>query len=160
MQSGRSRRAARGVEDQRVPGFLEQVAHPGGASAHRNLANCPVGTTRPRPSAIGRPMSLLRCRRRRIRARWRRCGRSTTPKTSTRPRSRSRPSRSTSAPSTPKAVAKIVDNADVLLESYKYPAEHWGTSPGSTAGCRAGTHWSGRQIDGRPERWKNHPRPR
>jgi putative transposase len=25
----------------------------------------------------------------------------------------------------PKAVAKIVDNADVLLEFYKYPAEHW-----------------------------------
>lgn len=25
----------------------------------------------------------------------------------------------------PKAVAKIVDNADVLLEFYRYPAEHW-----------------------------------
>jgi putative transposase len=25
----------------------------------------------------------------------------------------------------PKAVAKIVDDADVLLEFYKYPAEHW-----------------------------------
>lgn len=25
----------------------------------------------------------------------------------------------------PKAVAKIVDNTDVLLEFYKYPAEHW-----------------------------------
>jgi putative transposase len=25
----------------------------------------------------------------------------------------------------PKAVAKIVDDADVLLELYKYPAEHW-----------------------------------
>ena len=25
----------------------------------------------------------------------------------------------------PKAVAKIVDDADVLLESYHYPAEHW-----------------------------------
>lgn len=25
----------------------------------------------------------------------------------------------------PKAVAKIVDNMDVLLEFYKYPAEHW-----------------------------------
>jgi transposase-like protein len=25
----------------------------------------------------------------------------------------------------PKAVAKIIDDADVLLEFYKYPAEHW-----------------------------------
>src|SRR3954447_17821623 len=25
----------------------------------------------------------------------------------------------------PKAVAKIVDHADVLLEFYRYPAEHW-----------------------------------
>ncbi len=25
----------------------------------------------------------------------------------------------------PKAVAKIVDDADVLLEFYRYPAEHW-----------------------------------
>ena len=25
----------------------------------------------------------------------------------------------------PKAVAKIVDDADVLLEFYHYPAEHW-----------------------------------
>jgi transposase-like protein len=25
----------------------------------------------------------------------------------------------------PKAVNKIVDDADVLLEFYKYPAEHW-----------------------------------
>lgn len=25
----------------------------------------------------------------------------------------------------PKVVAKIVDDADVLLEFYKYPAEHW-----------------------------------
>jgi putative transposase len=25
----------------------------------------------------------------------------------------------------PKAVAKIVDHADVLLEFYKYPAEYW-----------------------------------
>ena len=25
----------------------------------------------------------------------------------------------------PKAVAKIVDDADVLLEFYKYPAAHW-----------------------------------
>lgn len=25
----------------------------------------------------------------------------------------------------PKAVAKITDDADVLLEFYKYPAEHW-----------------------------------
>jgi putative transposase len=25
----------------------------------------------------------------------------------------------------PKAVANIVDDADVLLEFYKYPAEHW-----------------------------------
>ena len=25
----------------------------------------------------------------------------------------------------PKAVAKVVDDADVLLEFYKYPAEHW-----------------------------------
>ncbi len=25
----------------------------------------------------------------------------------------------------PKAVAKIVEDADVLLEFYKYPAEHW-----------------------------------
>jgi transposase-like protein len=25
----------------------------------------------------------------------------------------------------PKAVAKIVDDLDVLLEFYKYPAEHW-----------------------------------
>src|SRR5277367_1916978 len=25
----------------------------------------------------------------------------------------------------PKAVAKIVDDADLLLEFYKYPAEHW-----------------------------------
>jgi transposase-like protein len=25
----------------------------------------------------------------------------------------------------PKAVAKIVDDADVLLELYHYPAEHW-----------------------------------
>lgn len=25
----------------------------------------------------------------------------------------------------PKAVAKVVDDADVLLEFYRYPAEHW-----------------------------------
>ena len=55
----------------------------------------------------------------------RRCGRSSTPRISTRVRSRSRPSRSTLAPSSSKAVAEIVDDADVLLEFYRYPAERW-----------------------------------
>ncbi len=53
------------------------------------------------------------------------CGRSITPRPSTRLRSRSKRSRSTTAPNTPKAVAKIVEDADVLLEFYRYPSEHW-----------------------------------
>jgi putative transposase len=69
-------------------------------------------------------MFLPRCRSRRSRARSRRCGRSSTPRTSTRRRSRSRRSRSNAA-KYPKAVAKIVDDAEMLLEFYRYPAEHW-----------------------------------
>ena len=49
-----------------------------------------------------RPMYLQRYRSRHTRARSRRCGRSITPRTSTKLSSRSRPSRSTTAPSIPK----------------------------------------------------------
>jgi transposase-like protein len=38
---------------------------------------------------------------------------------------RSPRSNETTARKFPKAVAKIVDDADVLLEFYRYPAEHW-----------------------------------
>ena len=50
---------------------------------------------------------------------------STTPRTSIRPKSRSRRSRSTTAPSTPRRSPRSSTTLIVLLEFYKYPAEHW-----------------------------------
>ncbi len=47
------------------------------------------------------------------------------PRTSTRRGWRSRRSSGTTGAKYPKAVAKIVDDADVLLEYFRYPAEHW-----------------------------------
>ncbi|ASL07633.1 MULTISPECIES: transposase [Mycobacterium] len=47
------------------------------------------------------------------------------PRISTKPSSRSKRSRSTTAPNTPKRSPKIVDDAEVFLEFYRYPAEHW-----------------------------------
>jgi transposase-like protein len=78
----------------------------------------PVGSIRWR-------LSLHRCRSRRIRRQRGRCRRSSTRRTVTMPRSRRRHSRSTTARSSPKAAAKIIDDLDVLLEFYNYPAEHW-----------------------------------
>jgi putative transposase len=49
----------------------------------------------------------------------------TTPRTSTRPSSRSSPSRSTMVPNALKRFAENVADADVLLKFYQYPAEHW-----------------------------------
>jgi transposase-like protein len=66
-----------------------------GARCSRTLVSNAAGGT-------SNPMCLLRYRSRRNPARWRRCGRSTTPRTSTRHRSRSRRSNSTMVRSTPR----------------------------------------------------------
>jgi len=56
----------------------------------------------------------------------------------------------------PKAVAKIVDDADVLLEFYRYPAEHWvhlrTTNPSrSLPPCGCGPRSPKVPAHGRPE---------
>ncbi|MFJ4744419.1 IS256 family transposase [Streptomyces sp. NPDC088775] len=72
-----------------------------------------------------RGMSRTPYRRPHSRARRRRCRRSTTPRIAATPRRRSRLSRRHTAPSSPKAVAKITDGRDALLAFYDFPAEHW-----------------------------------
>ena len=69
-------------------------------------------------------MSLPHCLSRHIQQLWRRWGRSTTPKTLLRP-GRDQGLGIDYGAKYPKAVAKIVDDADVLLEFYRYPAAHW-----------------------------------
>src|SRR5690625_3598925 len=71
--------------------------------AHSGSGTRCVRCSRPPKSSgagfISRLMFLPRCRNQRTRRRWRRSRRSTTPRISTRPSSRSKPSRSTSGPS-------------------------------------------------------------
>ena len=89
---------------------------------------CARCSPRPASSDAGftsRPMSLLRCRSQHTRPRWRRSGRSTTPRTSTRPRSRSKPSRSISAPSTPRRSPRSSTTPTCCWSSTSTPAEHW-----------------------------------
>ena len=54
-----------------------------------------------------------------------RCRTSTTPRTATWPARRRRRSRRPTARSSPRPSAKIIDDLDVLLEFYNFPAEHW-----------------------------------
>jgi hypothetical protein len=63
----------------------------------------------------------------------------------------------------PKAVAKIVDDADVLLGFYEYPAEHWiqlrTTNPieSTSAPCGCGPRSPRDPVDARPELpWPTH----
>jgi putative transposase len=70
-------------------------------------------------------MFLPRCRNQRIPRRRRRSRTSTTPRTSDKAQVAIKAFEVDYGAKYPKAVAKIVDDADVLLEFYKYPAEHW-----------------------------------
>jgi hypothetical protein len=70
-----------------------------------------IGPTGPRPSGSAAVL-------------WRRRGR-WGPRTASTPSGRPRRSRPATAALFPKAVKKITDNLDVLLELYRYPAEHW-----------------------------------
>ncbi len=130
--------------DRRLPGVHRIL---GGSAARRpNAAGCGrrywpwamvrsgsgphCGTCSRRPGSSGAGstsprMCLRRCRSRRTPPRSGRCRRSTTPRTATWPGSRPRRSPVDYGAKFPKAVAKIIDDLDVLLEFYNFPAEHW-----------------------------------
>jgi putative transposase len=70
-------------------------------------------------------MSLPLCRSQHIPVRSRRSRTYTTPRTSNKAQIAIKAFEVDYGAKYPKALAKIVDDAEVLLEFYKYPAEHW-----------------------------------
>jgi hypothetical protein len=75
--------------------------------------------------SISKPMSLPLCRSQHIPVRSRRSRTYTTPRTSNKAQIAIKAFEVDYGAKYPKALAKIVDDAEVLLEFYKYPAEHW-----------------------------------
>ena len=82
-------------------------------------------TREQRAGSTSRRMFLLRCRSRRIRARSRRCKEIYNAEDIDQAQVAIKAFEIDYGAKYPKAVAKIVDDADVLLEFYRYPAEHW-----------------------------------
>ena len=87
------------------------------ARCSRPLGSNAAGST-------SRPMSLLRCRNQRTPGHWPPSRTSTTPRTSTRPKSRSKRSRSTTAPNTPRRSPRSSTTPTSCWTS-TFPAEHW-----------------------------------